>query len=114
MSLPLPRLRPWFAAGVAGWFVAAAPVGRPADGSALFADNCASCHGPDGKAGTPAGRKVHAKDLTISRLSDAAIAKQICEGTKDSHGRVAMPPFQGQLSAEEIQALIPVVKAFRK
>ncbi len=104
-------LRSPAAAGLLGLLVAA---GRAADGPALFADNCASCHGLDGKARTPAGRKVRAKDLTVSTLADADIQKQIREGKKDEHGRVAMPAFKETLSADEIAALIPVVKNLRK
>ena len=80
----------------------------------MFADNCASCHGADGKARTPAGRKVHAKDLTLSTLSDAEIEKQIREGKKDEHGRLAMPAFKENLSNDEIRALVPVVKNLRR
>lgn len=97
-----------------GVLLAGLPAGRAADGPALFADNCASCHGPDGKAQTPAGKKVHAKDLTVSRLNDAAILQQIKEGYRDSHGLPAMPAFKGRLSDEEVNALLPVVKSFRK
>jgi mono/diheme cytochrome c family protein len=89
-------------------------AGRAADGPALFADNCVSCHGPDGRARTPAGRKVHAKDLTLSKLTDAEIERQIREGTKDSRGLATMPAFKDQLSDAEITALVPVVKSFRK
>ena len=91
-----------------------AAAGHAADGPTLFANNCASCHGLDGKARTPAGKKVHAKDLSLSNLTDADIEKQIREGKKDNHGLAAMPPFKDLLSDAEITALIPVVKSFRK
>jgi mono/diheme cytochrome c family protein len=81
---------------------------------ALFADNCASCHGTDGKARTPAGKKLHAKDLSLSQLTDVGIVRQIKEGFRDSRGQPAMPPFKDRLSDEEINALVPVVKNFRR
>jgi mono/diheme cytochrome c family protein len=90
------------------------PAARAADGAALFADNCASCHGVDGRAGTPAGRKVHAKDLSLSKLTDAEIERQIKAGRQDSRGVFIMPPFKDRLSDEDISALISVVKSFRK
>jgi len=37
---------------------ASAPARAEADGEALFAKNCQKCHGPDGKADTPAGKKM--------------------------------------------------------
>jgi mono/diheme cytochrome c family protein len=72
------------------------------------------CHGKDGKAGTPAGRKIGAKDLSLSKLTDAEIEHQVREGAHNTHGAPTMPPFKEKLSAEEIQALLPVVKGFRK
>ncbi|HUL54502.1 MAG TPA: c-type cytochrome [Opitutaceae bacterium] len=115
MRLPLPHIRPWLTAVPAGALLLAWPcAGRAADGPALFADNCASCHGADGKARTPAGRKVHAKDLSLSQLTDEGIVRQIREGFRDSHGQPAMPPFKERLSDEEIKALVPMVKSFRK
>ena len=114
MHPTLPPRRRRAAAFLALLLPALATSVRAADGPALFADNCASCHGPDGRARTPAGKKVHAKDLTLSKLMDAEIEKQIKEGTKDSRGLVAMPPFKDQLADDDIKALIPVVKSFRK
>ena len=110
---PSPRL-PRVAIFLALLLPVLAVAGRAADGPALFADNCASCHGLDGRARTPAGKKVHARDLTLSKLTDAEIEKQIREGTKDRGGRVAMPAFKDQLSDDDIKALIAVVKSFRK
>ena len=111
---PAPRFPLRTAVLLAGLALAGGVAARAADGPAVFADNCASCHGPDGRARTPAGRKLHAKDLTLSRLTDEQIEHQIREGQKDEQGKQAMPPFKDQLNADEIKALIPVVKAFRK
>lgn len=97
-----------------GAFALTALLARGADGRALYADNCAACHGTDGHARTPAGRKAHARDLTLSKLTDAEIEHQIRDGKKDARGRLAMPAFKDRLTADEIRALVPVVKAFRK
>ena len=85
-----------------------------AGGEELFAKHCAACHGPDGKARTLAARKLGAKDLSLSKTTDAEIEKQIIEGKKDQRGFQKMPPFKGRLSPEEIQALIGWVKRFRE
>jgi mono/diheme cytochrome c family protein len=87
---------------------------RADDGAALFDQQCAACHGPDGKGRTPAGRKIGAKDLTASRLTDEEIERQISDGAKDKAGKVKMPPFRDQLSSSEIQALVSFVKTFRE
>ncbi len=83
-------------------------------GEELFAKQCAICHGKDGKAKTPAGRKFGAKDLSETKLLDVDIEKQINEGKKDDHGVQKMPPFKALLSDGQIKSLISVVKNFRK
>lgn len=83
-------------------------------GAEIFADNCAPCHGLDGKGRTPAGKKVGAKDLTQSKLSDAEIEKQILNGTKSERGVEKMPSFRQKLSAADIGPLVGYVKTFRR
>jgi mono/diheme cytochrome c family protein len=90
------------------------PPARAAGGPELFAKHCASCHGKDGKAQSPAARKLGVKDLSLSRVTDGEIEKQVTEGKKDDRGNLKMPPFKEKLSAEEIKSLIVVVKGFRK
>ena len=41
----------------------------------LYNKECAGCHGKDGKGKTPTGRKVGAKDLTLSKSTDAEMEK---------------------------------------
>lgn len=87
---------------------------RAADGPALFSEHCASCHGEDGRARTPQGRKVRASDLTLSRLPDAAVARQIRDGSLPRKGRKpAMPAFGDQLDEDALRALLEQVKQFR-
>jgi cytochrome c6 len=85
-----------------------------AEGAELFNQQCTSCHGRDGRAQTPIARKLAVKDLTQSRIADAAIRKQITEGSKTADGKEKMPPFQQKLSAAQIESLVQVVKSFRK
>ncbi len=80
----------------------------------LFAKNCASCHGKDGKAQTPIARKLGVKDLTQSKLTEPEIEKQIVEGKRDDRGKEKMPSFKSKLSAEEVKSLVKAVKEFRK
>jgi mono/diheme cytochrome c family protein len=85
-----------------------------ADGSELFTTHCAPCHGADGKARTPAGKKLGAKDLSESKLADADIEKQILTGTKDPKGNERMPPFKAKLAPDEVAAVVAFVKTFRR
>lgn len=94
----------------AGCFASTLPA---ADGRQLFGTHCASCHGMDGKARTPAGKALGAKDLCASKLTDAEIEKQITNGVQDASGKQRMPAFKSRLTAEEITALVAHVKTFR-
>jgi mono/diheme cytochrome c family protein len=94
------------AACTAGPLTAESPV-------ELFATHCAACHGADGKARTPAGRKLKAKDLSRSTLQDADIQRQILEGVRDAKGTLRMPPFQEKLAPAEVSRLVEQVKSFR-
>jgi mono/diheme cytochrome c family protein len=67
-----------------------------ADGAALFAKNCGSCHGADGKAETPA-----AKAMKVPAIAghDAAATLTEVRGS-DKHKAPS-----GKLSDEELQAV---------
>jgi len=72
--------------------------------SELFKQYCAKCHGEDGKADTPRGKKMKARDFTDAEWqageNDAALAKSIAEGKDD------MPPFGKKLTQEQINTLV--------
>jgi mono/diheme cytochrome c family protein len=80
----------------------------------LYADNCARCHGADGRAQTAMGRAYAAPNLTDAgwgkkeRPSDKRLTASIRDGR--NHGR--MPAFGQQLSKAEIAALVRLVRTF--
>lgn len=78
---------------------------QAAEPPALFLKACAPCHGKDGKAATPQGRKLGVKDMTLSTLDETQIRQQIREGKKGPDGALRMPAFQETLKAEEIERL---------
>lgn len=80
----------------------------------LFLKTCAPCHGPDGRAKTPAGRKIGAHDLTLSKATTEEITRSIREGRLDKAGKPVMPAFGKQLSDAEVESLIKTVLSFRK
>jgi mono/diheme cytochrome c family protein len=90
----------------------AAPAGL--DAKAIFADQCAKCHGEDGKGDTKMGKKLEIKDLTDPKIqavfTDEQAAKAIKEGTKDKTGELVMKPIEG-IKDEEIKALIPYIRS---
>ena len=72
--------------------------------SALFKQYCAKCHGEDGKASTPKGKQLMARDFTDAEFqagkTDAKLVKTVTEGDED------MPPFGKKLSKEQIDSLV--------
>ena len=79
------------------------------DAPGLFAENCATCHGKDGRARTFHGRLVGAQNLTDThwQATDEAIIDAIKTGPK------AMPAFEKKLSAAEIESLAAYVRTFQ-
>src|SRR5690349_13097955 len=84
----------------------AAPTRDADDAKALFAQKCASCHGPDGKGQTPMGKKLGAKDLTLEAKSPLdELVKDIETGKPPK-----MAAYKGKLSDEQIKALATFIK----
>jgi len=78
---------------------------RAADAKATFDEQCAKCHGADGKGQTKMGQKLGAKDYTDAKvqadLKDDAAFKAIKEGLKNDEGKALMKPAEG-LSDDDI------------
>lgn len=81
--------------------------------SPLFLQKCAKCHGEDGRAQTPKGKKLKAQDFTDpdfqQHKSDEQIVEAITNGTEKD-----MPAFGKLLSPQEIESLRTVVRSFGK
>ena len=90
---------------------------RAADVKMNWANNCAQCHGPDGKAGTKMGKMLNAKDLTDPSVqagfTDAQATEAIKNGVKKD-GKTTMKAFGGKLTDEEIKALVAYVRTLKK
>lgn len=85
-----------------------------ADGRDLFARNCTSCHGSDGKAQTPAAKKLGVRDLTLSTLAESDIRQRVLDGVRNERGVHTMKPFRDHFAADELAALITYVKSLQK
>ena len=81
------------------------------DAPGLFAENCATCHGRDGRARTFHGRLLSAQNFTDTRWQTATANDEIIRAIKT--GPKLMPAFEKKLSAPEIEALVAYVRAFK-
>jgi mono/diheme cytochrome c family protein len=79
------------------------------DAPGIFAENCATCHGKDGRAKTFHGRMVWAQNFTDPRWQ--ATNEEIISAIKT--GPKAMPAFEKKLSQAEIESLAAYVSTFK-
>jgi len=87
-----------------------------ADGAALYAKNCASCHGKDGSGNTKMGKKAGAKDYTTAegqKWSDAEGVKAILEGVKDGD-KQKMKGYTGKITEADAKELVAYIRKFKK
>lgn len=86
------------------------------DVTQLWNDNCAACHGKDGKGKTMMGRKFQIKDMTEPKdqasFTDAKATKTIKEGITEN-GKEKMKPYGDKFSDDEIKALVAHVRSFK-
>ena len=93
-------------------------MARPRKGEPLgdlFRNNCARCHGEDGRGNTPLGNTYKAPDFTDpewwqthSNITSTASLISIV-----SRGKGGMPAFGKKLSRTEIRRLVGYVRRFK-
>lgn len=74
----------------------------------LYVQNCARCHGADGRAETRLGKKLEAADLTsedVQGMSAAKITRAITNGRPD------MPAFRKKLTRQQIAQIAGYVRS---
>lgn len=84
---------------------------------ANWEEQCAKCHGTDGKGQTKMGKKLKIADLTDpaeqAKFTDEQAVKAMKEGITDKSGKQVMKPVEG-LSEDDMKALVPLVRALAK
>lgn len=88
-----------------------------ADAKATYEEQCAKCHGIDGKGQTKMGQKLGARDYTDAKvqadLKDDAAFDVIKEGLKADDGKVLMKPSDN-LSDDDIKGLVAHMRSFKQ
>jgi cytochrome c6 len=82
------------------------------DAGALFAKNCASCHGRDGSSKTFKAKFNHARNLTDSEWQTTVSDERLFNSI--TNGRGHMPAWGKKLSEEEINSLVSFVRRLKK
>ena len=89
--------------------VASSGTAFGADAGALWAQNCASCHGKDGSGTTTMGKKLGLKDYTKEQsFSDAEAANVI------KNGKGKMKGYKDKLSDADVKASVAYVRSLKK
>lgn len=94
----------------------AASFGYAASASDNWDNECASCHGADGKGQTKQGKKLKVKDYSDAKvqaeLKDEEMHKAIVEGVK-AEGKERMKAFKEILSEEETKELVAYIRKLK-
>ena len=80
---------------------------------------CSSCHGAAGKGDTEKGQQMKIPDMTSAEFQarkDDEFRNAILNGVKKEKGGVKqeMDAFKGDLTPEQVDALIAYIRAFKK
>jgi mono/diheme cytochrome c family protein len=82
------------------------------DAAAVYAKQCAKCHGKDGRAKTLKAKFNKARDLTDAqwqrRVTDERIFNSIMQGGD------GMPSFKKKLSEAQVESLVTFVRRLKK
>jgi|SRR5579862_2835487 len=81
------------------------------DAAKNYTAKCATCHGADGSAGSPAGKALKARDFhspDVQGESDDVLAQVIAKGKNK------MPAYEKQLKENEIKDLVAYCRALGK
>jgi cbb3-type cytochrome c oxidase subunit III len=82
------------------------------DAKALFASECATCHGKDGQAKTFKAKLNHARNLTDAKWQAEVTDERLYNSIHNGKGK--MPAFGKKLSDTQINALVAFVRTLKQ
>ena len=85
----------------------ATPRKDPPDGASIFKNNCAMCHGPDGKGIA----SMKTPDFTDPKVQASLTDKEMLDVITNGKKGTMMPAWGGKLSGEEIRAVQGFVRS---
>jgi len=85
---------------------------KDADARAVFAKNCATCHGNDGQAKTFKAKLNHARNLTDSAWQANVSNERLFNSIMNGRGH--MPAWGKKLTEAEINSLVAYVRQLKK
>ena len=80
-------------------------------GAGVYKAKCVTCHGQDGSGNTPVGKSLQVADLRspeVQKKSDAELTESVSEGKGN------MPAFKGNITDDEIHAVVMFVRTLSK
>lgn len=80
-------------------------------GRALFAAQCASCHGNEGRGDGPMAAMFRPADLSAEALQSARTDDELASAITRGKGR--MPAFGAQLRPEAVPLLVALIRSWR-
>ncbi|MDT5296652.1 MAG: cytochrome c6 [Acidobacteriota bacterium] len=81
-------------------------------GRAVYSNNCARCHGGDGRGHTSMGEMVEAPDLTDAAWQARRSTSRMLSSV--ANGRGGMPSFRKKLSKQEMAAAVAYVRTLKR
>jgi mono/diheme cytochrome c family protein len=93
-----------------GFLLASASLAQDKSAS-TYRQKCAACHGPDGKAETPAAKSLGVRSFAspeVTKMPDADLSAAI------DKGKGKMPSYGKSLKPEEIKAMVTYVRSLSK
>ncbi|HJU55842.1 MAG TPA: cytochrome c [Pyrinomonadaceae bacterium] len=82
------------------------------DAPALFKDNCAKCHGKEGRAKGFKAKLAGVRNLTDAKWHESVTDERIFNSI--ANGRNRMPAFGKKFTDAQIAALVAFVRSLRK